>query len=201
MFIKKFYNNLSKDNKEHFVGSLVGSLVGGLVWGIVSGLVSSLVLGLVWGIFWGLVSSLVWGLVWGLVGSLVVGLIWGLVVGLVWSQYGFNNTFIMVLGIIVFVLMEVMYFISNKNNTKKIGLWQVLWLKVQELFEILLVVINLLNIWFICGKINISWKQEYNGFIMRFLGYFGIIVIIISLFIGYLWINKYLITRKVRKTK
>jgi hypothetical protein len=36
---------------------------------------------------------------------------------------------------------------------------------------------------------------------MRFLGYFGIIVIIISLFIGYLWINKYLITRKVRKTK
>jgi hypothetical protein len=186
MFLRMLYDRLDKDLKQNFVGGLVGGLVCGLVGGLVCGLVG--------------------GLVFGLVGGLVFGLVSGLVVGV------FNNVFqVLHIGTIgwiiiiflIFLLSELMFFLSVKYNKnvkyeKGVSLWYVLFRKLEEIFEIVLILVIILDvIWFIDTYFKlIIWKDVLNILFLLF-GFVGMIFIVILIIVWWLKQNKkILITKK-----
>lgn len=142
---------------------------------------------------WGLVGGLAWGLAWGL----VAGLAWGLVAG----QYGLPIEITVTLGIIAFIAMEVMYYFANRKKPRDhVSLWYVLGRKFEELGEVLVVIINALNAWYLATKVGIDWNAVYEG-IKTFGGYLIFIIGAIGLFILWLWLNKQVIPVKEQRRK
>ena len=168
MLISTIYNKLTNSQKEDFVVGLVGGLV------------------------WGLVGGLVWGLVWGLVVGLVGGLVWGLVVILVnfTEAYPFIQGFMPILLIIIGILLiaEIMFWLTKEKKLKKNLFWHTCKRKIENIFEVLLGVSAISQIYILTRDIDFS---EYFPTILKWIGYIGAGIIIIGIVVGlfYLWIK------------
>ena len=161
--------------------------------GLVCGLVCGLVLGLVCGLVCELVCGLVLGLIWGLVLGLVFGLVLGLVVILCnFSEAlpfitGFYPILFLIIGIII--MSEILFWVDNAKPKKKQDIfWFTCKRKLENIFEVLLGLSGIAQIYILCREIDI---QNYLPTILKWVGYIGIGLIIIVIVIGmfYLWIK------------
>ena len=181
MIISKIYNKLNKSQKE----DVVVGLVLGLVWG--------LVVGLVYGLDGRLVGGLVGRLVWGLVG----GLVWGLVVILINFKealpflIGFYPILFLIVGIVI--LIEILFLLMPKEKLKKNvrSFWHTCLRKLECLFEVLLGLSAIAQIYILIREIAKYYNKEVLEFILKLIGYVGvgIIFIVIISYIFYIWIK------------
>jgi MFS family permease len=195
MIISYLLNKIkSKRKKEDLIFGLVISLIFGLVYGLVSGLIFGLVSGLIFGLVSGLVSGLVYVLVFGLFSGLVSGLVYGLVFGL------FSGLIKIVIPAVFFplwlfvalviIIGEILFLMDRRKPCKKENRWWfVIKLKVESLFESLLILTNVLNIIYIVENVRINGEQYYPIItsILQFIGYGTIIITAIVI---WLYLNK-----------
>ena len=198
MIISNIYNKLSNSNKEDFAFGIVWGLVFGIVFGLLSGLVFGIVFGIVFGLVWGLVSGLVFGLVSGLVSGLAAGLVFGLVSGLVVILVNFSEALPFLIGlkeilfliIGIIILVEIMFWCFDKAKPKKkeSKFWFTCKRKLENLFEILLGLSAITQIYIFTREIDFF---KYYPTILKWIGYIGMGMICIMFVVGlfYLWIK------------
>jgi len=100
-----------EETRDDLIAGLIAGLAVGLAWGLIAGLA--------WGLAAGLIAGLAVGLVWGLAAGLIAGLAWGLIAGLVWGlAVGLaaglaNNVFPWWVAIVVFIAVEILFWIDS----------------------------------------------------------------------------------------
>lgn len=175
---------------------LAVSLAAGFGLAVGIGLAVSLVAGLVFGIVGiatGVFASLGTGIFAGLIASIASSLTAGLVAGLFNNQYGLEIP-IWLFFLIVLAIAEILFIISSrKEKKKKITLWYILGRKLEEIFDVLLVAITILNIRWVVQHVDFS---KYWPEILKWIGYIGIIFIVIALIWLWLHLNKMIMERK-----
>lgn len=168
-----------------------GNIIVGLAWGLIVGLI----VGLAWGIIAGLIVGLAWGLIAGLGVGLAAGLAAGLGEGLVKNEFGLSIP-IWVFFLVCLAISEIFFYFSTKNEKrKKITLIYVALRKLEEFFEVLLIVVNLLNIRWVLKNVDFS---RYYPIIMEWFGYFGFVAIALLLIYVWLLLNKVIMKRNRR---
>jgi SNF family Na+-dependent transporter len=131
------------------------------------------------------------------------GLAWGLVLGLAWGlaviltnfeealpfMAGIYPVILLVLGIIV--VAEIMFWLSPKEKVKKNIFWHTCKRKLENIFEVLLGLSAITQIYILIREIRTRFTQEVLHEVLRWVGYigFGLIVLVIIVFIFYLWIK------------
>ena len=198
--ILKLLDYLCKKNEDFGVGLIAGLGVGlsvglsaGLVVGLIAGLGVGLIAGLGVGLSAGLIAGLSAGLIAGLSAGLVVGLIAGLITGLIAGLINNEYGLLVLPSLIIFYLLsEIVYFIEQRYFEKKHyeNLWIVLLKKLEAFFDVLLIGINGLNIWWLTK--NVNWIEKWNYFkpyLFTFFGYFGILILIGLGIWLILWLN------------
>ena len=198
MILRNILNNknINKEIKEGIVTGLVAGLVIGIFIGIFAGLSAGLSAGiragLVTGLVAGLVTGLVTGLVVGLVIGLVTGLVAGIVAGIVTGQFGIPIIPFIIIAIILMELLWI-FFTSKTIKKKNPSLVYILGRKLEELFEVLIVMVTILNIRWVFQ--NVDFKKYYPTFI-KWFGYLGIAALILGAIILWLYLNRLAIRRK-----
>ena len=131
--------------------------------------------------------------------NLVFGLVTGLVTGLGAGEWGLSTAALIVIGVTVFLAMEIMYYLSIKKNKKKnVSLWWVLKRKLEELFETLLIAAAIINIWWVLKKYDIPFTKIYE-ITKQIGGYLIIMLIILGILILWLWLNKQIAIKRHKK--
>ena len=170
MLISKIFNKLNKNQKEGFV------------------------LGLAWGLAWGLAGGLAGGLAWGLV--------WGLVVILTnfREAFPFINNFIQILIIIlgILIIVEIMFWITKEDKPKKNIFLYVCKKKLENVFEVLLVISLISQIYILTRDINFL---EYFPKIINVISIIIVILICLGMIIEllYLWIKLNSLKYKIKE--
>lgn len=124
------------------------------------------------------------GLAGGLTGGLAVGLAWPL-----WVVFP-----------LVVVVGEILFMGDKLQPQKKQNkFWFTFWHKIEALLESLIIVVNTSNLFKLSREVDVSllWMQhkqillwmQHKQMILQYLGYFGIIIIGVSVFTGYIWLN------------
>ena len=129
-----------------------------------------------------------------LVAGLVFGLVWGLVFGLVAGEWGLSLYSLINFGVLCFIAMEALYYFYVKNLKKRnVSLWCVLGIKLEQLLDVLLVVVNGINLWWVCKTYvpKIDWKETFS-IINVFGGYLIFALVGLGVIILWLWLNKQL---------
>lgn len=189
MILSKIYNKLDKDKKEDLVFGLFGGLIYGLIYGLFFGLVGGLIYGLFGGLFGGLVG--------GLVGGLFFGLFGGLVGGLVVILTNFTEALPFIQGALpiiflifgLFLLIEILFWLSPKEKVKKKNVVKhTLLRKGEALLETLMIFSAITQIYVFTRDIDFV---KYSPEILTRIGYIGAGAIGLGLLIliGYAFIK------------
>jgi hypothetical protein len=143
--------------------------------------------------------GLVWGLAVGLVWGLAVGLVWGLVWGLAVLLINFKEAFpfsvniypILFLVSGVIILAEILFWLMPKEKIKKGRFWYTCKRKIENIFEVLLGLSAIGQIYVLGREIGIRFTKEAFEVFMRWAGYIGLGIIVLGLVAGifYLWIK------------
>lgn len=192
MILSSIYSKLSKENKERFVLWLPFGFFFGLISGVIFGVVNGLFFGLIFGFFFVLLFGLIFGLLFGL----FFGLFFGLAVILCnfTEAFPFINGFYPILYLIIgiFLLVELFYWLSPKEKVKKKDiLVHTLKRKGEALFEVLMLLSAIAQIYILVRECSKYFNKEMLQFILMLIGYVGLgtICIIVIIFIGYLFIK------------
>ena len=139
-------------------------------------------------------EDLAGGLAVGLAGGLVGGLAGGLAVGLANLSQLMPVNFLSITALILgtFILAEILYGFNDKEKKPTLG--RIAWLKADSVFCSLLIIINSLNIVWLCRNTRIDFDV-----VLQWIGYIGAGIISIAAVGGaiYLW----LLWNKKRLTK
>lgn len=117
------------------------------------------------------------------------GLALGLVLGLASGLFNLNNLIpinplsITILIISIVIISEIIFWL---NKERKCNHWfkKTLLRKVDSLFTSILIIINLLNIWWLITKAD--WNNYFPA-IVKFLGYIGVAAIGLALLAGIIY--------------
>ena len=192
-------NILKKVKNERIKEFIIVGLGAGLSIGLITGLIAGLGAGLITGLITGIIAGLSIGLIIRLITGLSIGLITGLGAGLgalITNQYLFSLNWVgWLIGFsIVLVIAEIFYLLTDYEINKKTSLWNILLYQLENIFEVLLILINGLNlIWLF---MSIKCQDNVLEWTLQILGWLGIIAIGIFLIVGYLQLNKKLKVRK-----
>jgi len=204
MIIRNILKKVKNERIKEFIivglgaGLSIG-LITGLIAGLGAGLITGLITGIIAGLSIGLIIRLITGLSIGLITGLSIGLITGLGAGLgalITNQYLFSLNWVgWLIGFsIVLVIAEIFYLLTDYEINKKTSLWNILLYQLENIFEVLLILINGLNlIWLF---MSIKCQDNVLEWTLQILGWLGIIAIGIFLIVGYLQLNKKLKVRK-----
>jgi myosin-crossreactive antigen len=92
--------------------------------------------------------------------------------------------------------MEIMYYLAVRHNKKNnVSLWWVLGRKLEELGEVLIIIVNLINIWFLAKTVTINSTKTWEV-IETIGGYILGAAIMVGVIILWLWFNKQAVVRR-----
>ena len=136
----------------------------------------------------GLVLGLVWGLVGGLVGGLVVVLV-NFKEALPFIS-GFYEIGLIILGIII--ISEILFWLMDKEKIKRKKIfWHTLKRKLECIFEVLLGLSAITQIYIFTREIAKHYNKEVLEIILKGIGYIGLGIVCLGIIIGifYIWIK------------
>jgi MFS family permease len=155
---------------------------------------------------YGLASGLAFGLASGLAFGLALGLASGLAVLLIHFSEAFPliASFYPILFLIfgIIIIAEILFHIEKHNPKKYKSLWFVAKRKIENIFEVLLGLSAISQIYVLAREIKIrEWIIKYFPEILKWIGYIGaalaVLIFVAGMIYLYLKLNQWAKTRKL----